>query len=151
MRDSIGGTMLFWIVLFLFSIFIIFIAFIIKYARVHKIKNNMVSYVEKNEGVDTRDNFEGMLLGSGYSDKSYKICRYMLPKGGYYTLELYSVTDFPVLGNYFAINITIKGETKVIKSGTKIKNTTDMRFWFNSTQDECYICTVNGSCENIKL
>ena len=41
MRESIGGTMLFWIVLFFMSVFIAFMASVIKYARVYKIKNTI--------------------------------------------------------------------------------------------------------------
>jgi hypothetical protein len=148
MRDSLGGTMLFWIVLFLFSIFIIFIAFIIKYARVYKIKNTMVSYVEKNEGIDTQANFDMKLLLSGYPvEGQYKICRVMLKSGGYYTIELYSRTEFPVIGNFVSLNIAIKGETKTIKTGTKIKNTSDGALLFNSTENECFLCTINKGCD----
>lgn len=149
MRDSIGGTMLFWIVLFLFSIFVIFIAFIIKYARVYKTKNSMVNYIERNEGFDTQANFDYQLMSAGYSsDGQYKICRYMLgkDKGGYYTLTLYSRTDFPVIGNFVSINIAIKGETKTIKTGVKVKNTTDGSLLFNSPENECYLCTVFKNC-----
>ena len=147
MRDSIGGTMLFWIVLFLFSIFIIFIAFIIKYARVYKIKNSMVNYVERNEGIDTQANFDTQLLLAGYSTNGqYKICRYMLKSGGYYTIELYSRTEFPVIGNFVSLNIAIKGETKTIKTGTKIKSVGDGAYMFSSNENECFLCTVNSGC-----
>ncbi len=153
MRDSIGGTILFWIVLALFSVFIIFIAFIIKYARVYKIKNTMISYIEKNEGISTQIEFETTLKINGYSDGGqYKVCRYLLPnKGGYYTLELYSVTSFPVLGNFTAITIRIKGETNVIKTGTLIRNTEIGGGWFAGTVNECKLCKVDysglGNCE----
>ena len=150
MRDSIGGTMLFWIVLFLFSIFVIFIAFIIKYARVYKIKNSMVNYVERNEGFDTQANFDLQLLLAGYSENGqYKICRYMLKNGGYYTIELYSRTEFPVVGNFVSLNIAIKGETKTIKTGTKIKSVNDGAYLFTSPLDECFLCTVNKGCQNV--
>ena len=42
MRESIGGTMLFWIVLFFMSIFITFLAAVIQYAKVYKIKNSKI-------------------------------------------------------------------------------------------------------------
>ena len=150
MRDSIGGAVLFWIVLFMFSIFIIFIAFIIKYARVYKTKNVMISYIEKNEGPDTQQNFDIKLLAAGYSEKGqYKICRYMLSSGAYYTLELYSRTEFPVFGKFVSLNIAIKGETKTIKTGTKAMNTTDTSLWFNSSEKQCFLCTVNDNCTSV--
>lgn len=152
MRDSIGGTMLFWIVLFLFSIFIIFIAFIIKYARVYRIKNSAISYIEKNEGVLSQSEFESQILSMGYSPSGeYKICRYLLgDKGGYYKLYLYSRTEFPVVGDLVSLNIAIIGETRTIETGVKIRNYgSNATGWFNSMQDECKMCSINGSCVNI--
>ena len=152
MRDSIGGTILFWIVLFLFSIFIIFIAFIIKYARVYKIKNSMVNYIERNEGIDNQQILDFQLLSSGYpKNGQYKVCRYMLKSGGYYTIELYSRTEFPVIGQFVSINIVIKGETRTIKTGTKIKNTSDTSLMFNSTENQCFLCTVNDNCTQLEM
>ena len=149
MRDSIGGTMLFWIVLFLFSIFIIFIAFIIKYARVYKIKNSMVNYIERNEGIDSHENFDLMLLKYDYpTNGQYKVCRYMLKNGGYYTLTLYSRTEFPLIGQFISLNIAIKGETKTIKTGTKIKNVDDTMF--NQNRNQCFLCTINSSCIDVE-
>ena len=152
MRDSIGGTMLFWIVLFLFSIFIIFIAFIIKYARVYRMKNTAINYIEKNEGVLSQSDFEYELLSMGYSPKGhYKICRYLLgEKGGYYKLTLYSKTEFPVMGNLISLDIAIVGETRTIETGVKIRNYgTYANGWFSSMQDECKSCSINGSCVSI--
>lgn len=153
MRESIGGTMLFWIVLFLFSIFIIFIAFIIKYARVYKIKNSMINYIERNEGVVSQLDFENRLKSYSYQEGgTYKICRYFPNDvGGYYYLELYSVSQFPIIGNIAAISVTIKGETKTISTGTKIKNVDN---WFNSLKDECKFCILSpgagtGRCSNV--
>ena len=147
MRDAIGGTMLFWIVLFLFSIFIIFIAFIIKYAFVYKIKNSIVSYIEKNEGVSTKAEFDGNLMYYGYpSNGTYEICRYLLgEKGGYYKVELYSRTEFPVVGTLVSLNISIVGETRTIESGVNIRNYgSGSDGWFTSARDECKRCSLDS-------
>ena len=155
MRDSIGGTMLFWIVLVLLSIFIVFIAFIIKYARVYKIKNSIVNYLERNEGVSTQEEFENQLLSYGYSSEgSYKLCKYLSKdadgkiKGGYYYVELRSETTFPLIGSFMAITINIKGETKYLTTGTNLKNDTDS--WFLTKSSECKNCSLSsGSCVTI--
>ena len=149
MRESIGGTMLFWIVLFFFSIFIVFIAFIIKYARVYKIKNTMINYIERNEGVVSQSDFEFQLKKMGYqSNGQYKICRYLpTDVGGYYYLELYSTSEFPVVGNWLSINVTIKGETRMIETGTRVRSTepggSSNNSWFFSTTDQCKVCTLS--------
>lgn len=154
MRDSIGGTLLFWIVLILLSVFIVFIALIIKYARIYKIKNSIVNYLERNEGVSTKEELESNLIGYGYpSDSSYKICRYLYKSkdgevmGGYYYIELYSEVTFPLVGNFFAVNIPIKGETRNITTGTKIKIADSTNSWFLGSSSECKSCNIKtGDC-----
>ena len=153
MRDSIGGTLLFWIVLILLSVFIVFIAVIIKYAHVYKIKNSMVDYIEKNEGITTRENFETQLLALNYpKENGYKICRYLSSdksKGGYYYIELYTVMKFPIVSNFAVVNITIRGETRNITTGTKIRST-DLG-WFTGVVSECKSCNIgSGNCASIE-
>ena len=158
MRDSIGGTMLFWIVLILLSVFIVFIAFIIKYARIYKIKNSIVNYVERNEGVSTKEEFEAQLLVLGYPSKErYKICRYLSKdsdgnvKSGYYSIELYSTTEFPLVGSVFPVSIPARGETKNITKGTKIiTGDESTNSWFLGTNSECMTCSLkSGKCTTI--
>ena len=147
MRDSIGGTVLFWIVLILLSVFIVFIALIIKYARVYKAKNSIVSFIERNEGVVSKDAIDKALMQYNYSsDGAYKICRYLSDdktKGGYYTIELYSETTFPVVGDVFPIIITIRGETKNITTGTSIRSTDGL---FTGVVSECKSCKIKEAC-----
>lgn len=147
MRDSIGGTLLFWIVLILLSVFIVFIALIIKYAHVYKIKNSLINYIERNEGIVSQEEFDSNLLGLGYSrDGKYKVCRYLSDdkeKGGYYYIELYSITKFPLVGNFAVINIAIKGETRNITTGTKIRSTDSG--WFTGLKSECKSCELRTS------
>ena len=156
MRESIGGTLLFWIALSLLMFFIIFMTFIVKYARVYKIKNSMISYIEKNEGVVSQSEFDAYLLNYGYpKDGTYKICRYLQDKGGFFTLELYSVTEFPVFKNLTSINIAIRGETRTIVTGTKIRNVeaggSGENNWFYSPNNECKICSIKEEkCNTIE-
>ena len=131
MRESIGGTMLFWIVLFFMSIFIAFMASVINYARVYKIKNSMINYIEKSEGIRTKEEFEDMLVSLGYStDGDYKVCRTISREtGGFYSLSLYAVFELPFVGS--GIRVEIKGETRQIESGTLIKDSgTNQGNWF---------------------
>lgn len=148
MRESFGGTMIFWIVLFLFSIFIALSAFIIKYARVYKIKNTIVNYITKKSGNITHKEIDDKLKAMGYQeDGSYRICRYFPSAvGEYYYVELYSVTGLPILGSWLSIRATIKGETKTIKldsDNTNINNVGGSGNWFYGTNDQCYLCSFS--------
>ena len=122
MRESIGGTMLFWIVLFFMTIFIAFMASVINYARVYKMKNSMINYIEKSEGIKTKEEFESVLVSLGYpADGEYQICRKISREvGGYYSLSLYAVFEMPFVGT--GIKVEIKGETRQIETGTLIKD-----------------------------
>ncbi len=121
MRESIGGTMLFWIVLFFMSIFITFMASVIRYARVYKIKNSVINYIERAEGVSTVEELEDVLTELGYpADGKYLICKYnpVQSKGGYYYLKLYATFEVPIVG--WALDVAVKGETSQITTGTII-------------------------------
>ncbi len=127
MRESIGGTMLFWIVLFFMSIFITFMASVIRYARVYKIKNSMINYIERSEGIYSQEEFEAVLDSLGYpANGKYIVCKYnpIQTKGGYYYLKLYATFEFPIIGLDFDVSVT--GESSQITTGTLINsNPTD--------------------------
>lgn len=138
MRESIGGTMLFWIVLFFLSVFIAFMASVIKYARIVKIKNSMINYIERQEGIKTKDELRLQLKAYGYPDDGYyQICKYdVAARGSYYSLQLYSTFSFPIVN--IAFNVSIKGETKTIETGTSI----------GGSEDEGVTLFLNNECES---
>lgn len=148
MRESIGGSMLFYIVLFFLSIFIFFIASVIRYARVYKIKNSLVTFIERNEGFLEKSEIDGELTKMGYQENGrYKICRYYTSqRGGYYYVELYASFGIPLAENYLSVDVSIKGSTYMITTGTKIKSREGS--FFNESGDECKICDYGstGTC-----
>ena len=154
MRESIGGAMIFWIVLFLFSIFITFIAFIIKYARVYKIKNAIVNNIVKSEGNFSRNDIENQLNSMGYqTNGQYKICRYFpSDMGEFYYVELYSVTEFPMIGNILAYKVKIKGETRLIElNEDNVDLASQGEPWFYGTSDQCYLCVLGNMCQKVTV
>ena len=154
MRESIGGSMLFWVVLFLFSVFIAFIAFIIKYARVYKIKNAVVNYIIRQEGNISKEGIDSLLSSMGYQqDGSYKICRYFpTENGAFYYLELYSASELPIAGKQFlGMKVTVKGETRVIERNDENKeffSRVSGSGWFFGLDDQCYFCNIGGYCSS---
>ena len=160
MRESIGGTMIFWIVLFLFSIFIAFISFIIKYARVYKIKNTIINYITRNAGEVKHSDIDRELLSMNYQEHGeYTICRYFpTDMGMFYYVELYSNTEFPLVGAWLHYKVHIKGETKLFdvnednvdlnKSESSGINVND-NIWFYGNKDQCYLCVLGDRCKAI--
>ncbi|MBR1385545.1 MAG: hypothetical protein IJ568_01805 [Bacilli bacterium] len=116
MRESFGGTMLMWIVLFFLSIFIAFMASIIRYARVYKIKNSAINYIERQEGLIDSTELRNELTNLGYPQNGkFVVCRYLTDRGGFYYLKLFATFSFPIVGISF--DVRIKGETKTIETG----------------------------------
>lgn len=152
MRESIGGTMLFWIVLFFMTIFIAFMAAIIHYARVYKIKNSMVNYIERAEGIKSQSEFESVLSGLGYPIKEgYQICRRITGEvGGFYSLSLFANFSMPFVPN--AVRVEIRGETRQIETGTLIKDSgNNGGSWFTGDlESRCTCFNPRGrvECEN---
>ncbi len=125
MRESYGGTMLFYIVLFFMSIFIAFLASVIKYARIYKMKNSMINYIERQEGVTGPEEVSAELLSIGYPSSSYfDICMYKPREDiAYYYIKLNATFSLPIVS--YAFDVPIKGETRMIETGVTInsKNT----------------------------
>ena len=116
MRESIGGTMLFWIVLFFLSIFVFFLAFVMKYAYAYRIKNNIVNYIERNEGLESEEEFRAALSSFGYSEEAEAvICENRTKNGIYYSVQLHADLVIPVI--YAVVPVRITGETRTIKTG----------------------------------
>ena len=127
MRESIGGTMLFWIVLFFLTLFTFFLAFVIKYAHVYKMKNTVINYIERREGIETTQEFRTELDSLGYPSKSAAlICKNEQIIGGelygaFYTVELHADLTIPLI--YLAVPVRISGETRTITTGVTINST----------------------------
>lgn len=143
MREAIGGTMLFWLVLFFMSIFIAFLACVIQYSKVYKIKNSTLSYIERAEGLKSREEFENLLLANGYNPdyNRYVVCRYHPNSGingGYYYIKLYASFSLPLVPEPFRIGI--KGETRIVNTGVLVDSTDSSNSWFteNSETGQCF-------------
>ena len=123
MRESIGGSMMMYIVLIFMTIFIILLASITRYGRVFRIKNTMINYLEQNEGVSQSNGlteFNDKLRSLGYgnvTDESWTLCRKDIDSRNatYYYLTLYMDFELPL--SLPSIRIAVKGDTKLIESG----------------------------------
>lgn len=68
MREAIGGTWLFSIVIVFIVLFTSFLAISVNYSKAFKVKNGIINIIEKNEGVstDTVDEISSYLDTVGY-------------------------------------------------------------------------------------
>ena len=69
MRESIGNTWTFQIIIIFILIFSAFLALVITYSKAYTVKNDILSTVEKNEGI-TKDSIK--IINNYLSQKGYK-------------------------------------------------------------------------------
>ena len=144
MREAVGGTMLFWIVLTFVAIFIGFMAAVTQYGKVFRIKNAIVNYIEQGEGIATADDllkFEEKLRSLGYGREDWNSAKYVLCRqdyngatrdGSYYYVKLFVRFQIPYAP---ALEMGISGDTRLVETGTRISNQESLG-WISSSKYE---------------
>jgi len=124
MRDATGGTLLMQLVVVILAVFIFFIASVMQYSRVYRIKGTIVDAIERGEGgINSKDEITQVLSAAQY-EGDYKICKIYdsQRQGTYYTVEIYS--SFTILPRFVQIKLPVRGETRTINTG-KFYETSD--------------------------
>lgn len=142
MREAVGSTYLFQIVIVFIFFFAAFLAVAINYSQAFQIKNQVVNALEQAEGYNatSKERIKTIKASNGYfRDVNQAQCRANLgadaivptdsdtgaPLNGicilrhdngdgkaYYTVQTYVWFDLPIIGNF--ITIPVNGETKLI-------------------------------------
>ena len=117
MREATGGTLLMQLVIVILAVFIFFIASVMQYARVYRIKGTIVDAIERAEGgIKSKDELTAVMKDAQY-EGGYKVCKIYDEdrKGTYYSVEIYSY--FTILPQFFTIKLPVRGETRTIDTG----------------------------------
>lgn len=140
MRESMGNAFIFNIVITFVAIIIALLVGSLSYSKAFKVKNRIVSVIEKYESYNTtaRDEIETALASIGYRinpngiqncppreggtainviNSNYRYCVYQYDtgttgKGRYYGVTTYMHFDIPIIGQF--IEFPIYGETKIV-------------------------------------
>lgn len=140
MREAVGSTFLFKIMIFFIFFFASFLAIAINYSQAFRVKNQIINILEKNEGLNkaSKKAIIDVALGTGYSKnvpcnnagnivydpdniskKAMGVCikkmpddRYTSKSNRYYKVTTYVSFNFPIIGRIFTFPVV--GETKVI-------------------------------------
>ena len=67
MREAIGGTWLTQLVIVIMFIFVAFLALSINYSKAFRVKNEVLSIIEKKEGITQINNANKFLANNGYN------------------------------------------------------------------------------------
>lgn len=115
MREAIGGTMLMQIVLIFLIVYIMFMAVVINYGRVFRAKNNLITYIETEEGFK-----EGMTrkvreraTSIGYTSDIHA-CYTEGNNTKYFSIMLFINFDLPLITS--SVRIPVSGETSGIRN-----------------------------------
>ena len=137
MREAIGGTWIFGIVITFIVLFSGYLAVSVNYSKAFRVKNELVSLIEKYEGhgPEAQKQIETYLDGVGYwvygscttegrgsgfvatTNSEYKYCVDKVETSdslnrAYFKVTVFFKLDLPVVGGIFTFPIT--GETKSI-------------------------------------
>ena len=138
MKEAIGGTLTFQIIMIFILIFVGIMAIGMNYATTFRAKNQVVHILEQYETYDkAKDHIKEYLTKVKYYDggaspiksnvsgclnetNNYCIKEAITENGGYYyVVTTYVIFDFPIVGKFMQSPVT--GETSVLKDLTKIK------------------------------
>jgi len=133
MREAIGSTVLFKIMIFFIFFFASFLAIAINYSQAFRIKNSIVNKLEEFEGYNASSLplIQASINNSGYYREvnctergegvnvvgTNGVCIDKVETGPtneyiYYKVTTYVSFDLPIIGTFFTV--PVKGETKVI-------------------------------------
>jgi len=164
MRHSIGGMWLLQLMVLFIFLFAAYIILTLNYSRTIKIKNEVVSMIEKYEGLndESLELVNTFLTTSGYSTMG--VCASKEQPGIYGASDLFgttleeavpgekyyycvkkykgtNLTNYYQVALFYKFNLPVIGET----SHFNVKGTTSN---FHSVDDQDYCYTIDGTCGN---
>ncbi len=118
MREAVGGSMLFYIILIFIFIYIIFIGLIMNYAATYRASNYVITSLEQTEGdvvaSDVSSNSEMCtnLRNRNYRNKVLLSCREDNNGDAIYKVKTYVSFELPLMG--VDLDLEINNETKAL-------------------------------------
>ena len=128
MREAVGGSILFYIILGFLAVYIIFIGVIMNYAATYRASNSVLTKIEQTNATvkigtqsDTKADgtLYGILKSQNYHNELYVCCSDIGQGNSIYYIRTSVNFEVPLLG--FSQKIYIKNETKTIY-GVKCKD-----------------------------
>ena len=115
MREAVGGSMLFYIILIFIFIYIVFIGLIMNYAATYRASNYVISTLEETEGrvaTEVTSTLCEDLRSRNYNNKVYISCRNNNNGEAVYQVKTLVSFEIPLMG--VDLDLKINNETKPI-------------------------------------
>ena len=143
MRESIGNSMIFSIIITIIAISTALVLFSLGYSKTYRIKNKVIDIIESNQGYNNstvRAEVETYMRDAGYSSykdnndkcpsvdginaindlkqQQYMYCIYSFDtvKGRYFTVRVYMTYHLPLVSDFIDVRYSIRGDSSVIFS-----------------------------------
>ena len=143
MRESIGNSMIFSIILTIIAVASGLVLFSLGYSKTYRIKNKVIDIIESNFGYNDstiRTEVEAYMREAGYNSykknndkcpsldgqsaindlklQQYMYCIYKFDtvKGPYYTVKVYMTYHLPLVSDFINVRYSIRGDSSVIIS-----------------------------------
>lgn len=111
MREAVGGSMLFYIILIFIFIYIVFIGLIMNYAATYRATNYVVTTIEETEGDVLYNDLKSGLQSRNYHNDLTVTCSEN-SDGAVYKVETYVAFEIPLMG--IDLTLAITNDTKTI-------------------------------------
>ncbi len=163
MRTTIGQTWVMQLMIVFILLFVAYIVLILNYSRTIKVKNEMITLIEKYEGLNdySIESINGYLNSNGYvatgvcvtkeaegvyggTVDSVKLEKAKAGKKYSYCLKKYqgtSITNYYQVALFYKFNLPVLGNV----SGFTVKGTTNN---FKSFDDDLYCNNITGTCNS---
>ena len=117
MREAVGGSMLFYIILIFIFIYIVFIGLIMNYAATYRASNYIITSLEETEGrvstdISSTSSLCENLRDRKYNNKVYLSCRTNSNGDAIYKVKTLVSFELPLMG--IDLDLQINNETKAI-------------------------------------
>lgn len=132
MKEAIGNSMVFNLIMIFVSVFIALLVGSIAYSKGFKVRNRIIDIVQQHEGytAEAIEEIDENLANIGYrivdkeckqrnnadsiaeSDYRYCLYEYTTSRGNYYGVTVFIHFDIPLIGDF--IEIPVYGETSLI-------------------------------------
>ena len=140
MKEAIGTSMVFNLIMIFLGVFIILYVSSIAYSKGFKVRNRLIDIIEKYDGYteEAKNEIAENLAAIGYrivdskcgdhngvepiaDDSAYHYCiyQYNTNKGNYYGVQVFIHFDFPIIGGFF--EIPIYGETRILFEKSEVQ------------------------------
>lgn len=111
MREAVGGSMLFYIILIFIFIYIVFIGLIMNYAATYRATNYVVTTIEETEGEVLHKDLLDNLKHKNYHNGLTVTCSEN-SDGAVYKVKTYVTFEVPLMG--IDLDLAITNDTKTI-------------------------------------